>query len=70
MHHNVTVFGDGPLKSALDNIKKYKVEDKIELRLGDGLSTYTDDIDTVVVSCPKLIIAPTFLSKLAFLTSK
>ena len=43
-------IGEGPLKSALDNIKKYKVEDKIELRLGDGLSTYTDDIDTAVVS--------------------
>lgn len=43
-------IGEGPLKCALDNIKKYKVEDKIELRLGDGLSSYTDDIDTAVVS--------------------
>lgn len=40
----------GPLKSARENIKKYKLEEKIELRLGNGLDTYTDDIDTVVVS--------------------
>lgn len=41
---------EGPLKNAKENLKKYKLEDKIELRLGDGLDTYTDDIDTVIVS--------------------
>lgn len=41
---------EGPLKSAKENINKYKLEKKIETRLGDGLDTYTDDIDTVVVS--------------------
>lgn len=40
----------GPLNSAKENIKKYKMEDKIKTRLGDGLDTYTDDIDTVVLS--------------------
>lgn len=41
---------EGPLESALENIKKYKIEDKIELRLGDGLTTYTEDVDTVITS--------------------
>lgn len=41
---------EGPLHSAEENIKRYQVEDKIELRLGDGLSTYTDEIDTVTIS--------------------
>lgn len=41
---------EGPLKNAKENIKKYRLGKKIETRLGDGLDTYTDDIDTVVVS--------------------
>ncbi len=41
---------EGPLKNAKENIKKYKLDDKIETRLGDGLDTYTADIDTVIVS--------------------
>lgn len=41
---------EGPLEIAKKNIKKEKLEDKIELRLGDGLDTYTPDIDTVIIS--------------------
>ena len=41
---------EGPLKNALENIKKEKLEDKIELRLGNGLDTYSDDINTVIIS--------------------
>lgn len=41
---------EGPLESAKENIKRYQLEDKIELRLGDGLATYTEDIDTVTAS--------------------
>ncbi len=41
---------EGPLKNAKENIKKYKLEKKIDIKLGNGLDTYTDDIDTVVVS--------------------
>ncbi len=40
----------GPLDKAYINIKKEKLENKIELRLGDGLDVYTEDIDTVVIS--------------------
>ena len=43
-------INEGPLNCARDNIKKEKVEGKIELRLGDGLDTYTPDIDTIIVS--------------------
>lgn len=41
---------NGPLDSARSNIATYHMEDKIELRLGDGLACYTNDIDTVIVS--------------------
>ena len=41
---------EGPLKNALENIKKEKLEDKIELRLGNGLDTYSDEINTVIIS--------------------
>lgn len=40
----------GPLEKANENIKKYKVEDKVITRLGNGLDTYTDDIDTAIAS--------------------
>lgn len=40
----------GPLEKARENIKKYKVEDKIELRLGDGIETIDKETDTIVIS--------------------
>ena len=40
----------GPLEKASENIKKYRVEDKVITRLGNGLDTYTDDIDTAIAS--------------------
>lgn len=43
-------IGEGPLESARENIKKYKLENNIKTRIGDGLSTYTDDIDTAIIS--------------------
>ncbi len=41
---------EGPLNHARENIKKYHLEDEIECRLGDGLDTYSDDIDTIIIS--------------------
>lgn len=41
---------EGPLESARENIKRYQVKEQVQLRLGDGLSTYTEDIDTVTIS--------------------
>ena len=41
---------EGPLNQARKNIKKYHLEDKIECRLGDGLDTYSDDVDTIIIS--------------------
>lgn len=40
----------GPLDQAKQNIKRENLEGKIEVRLGNGLDTYTDDIDTVIIS--------------------
>lgn len=40
----------GPLKQAQLNIKKEGLEKEIETRLGNGLDTYTKDIDTVIIS--------------------
>lgn len=41
---------EGPLKHARENIKKEGLENKIEVRLGDGLDTYSDEVDTVIIS--------------------
>ncbi len=40
----------GPLKKAKENIIKYNLDNKIELRLGNGLEAVSDDIDTIVIS--------------------
>jgi len=42
--------GKGPLEHARENIKKEHLEDKIEVRLGNGLDTYSEGIDTVIIS--------------------
>ena len=41
---------EGPLNHARENINKYHLEDKIECRLGNGLDTYSDDVDTIIIS--------------------
>lgn len=42
---------EGALKNAISNIEKYKVKDRINLRLGDGLSIInSNEIDTVLIS--------------------
>lgn len=42
---------EGALKNASNNIEKYKVKDRISLRLGDGLSIVnSEEIDTVLIS--------------------
>lgn len=54
LNKNVKVIGSdispGPLEKAKINLLKYHVENKIELRLGDGLETVSDDINTIVIS--------------------
>ena len=51
---DITVVGSdiaqGPLDQALKNIKREGLEDKIELRLGDGLDPYSKEMDTVIIS--------------------
>ena len=41
---------EGPLDQAKKNIETYQLQKKIKLKLGDGLDTYEDDLDTVIIS--------------------
>jgi len=43
-------INEKPLLKAKENIKKYGLEEKIETRLGDGLSVISNDINTIVIS--------------------
>ena len=43
-------IAEGPLEQAKNNIKRERLEDKIETRLGSGLKAYTDEINTVIIS--------------------
>ena len=43
-------IADGPIATAKNNIKREKLEGIIEVRQGDGLSTYTNDINTIIIS--------------------
>ena len=41
---------EGPLEGARKNIKLYNLEDKIEIKLGDGIETINEDTDTIIIS--------------------
>lgn len=41
---------EGPLIHAKENIRKYQQEDKIKVKLGPGISTIENDIDTIIIS--------------------
>lgn len=43
-------IAEGPLEQAKNNIKREKLDGEIEVRLGPGLNTYSDDIDTIIIS--------------------
>ena len=43
-------IAEGPLQSAIENIKKYKLEDRVIPVLSDGLAKANDDVDVVVIS--------------------
>lgn len=43
-------IAEGPAEQAKRNIKREHLENEIEVRLGEGLSTYTNDINTVIIS--------------------
>ncbi len=43
-------IAEGPVEQAKKNIKREHLEEEIEVRLGEGLSTYTDNINTVIIS--------------------
>ena len=41
---------EGPLEQAKKNIKRERLENEIEVRLGDGLDTYSEEINTIIIS--------------------
>ncbi len=43
-------IAEGPLEQAKKNIKRERLENEIETRLGDGLDTYSEEINTVIIS--------------------
>ncbi len=43
-------IAQGPLEQAKANIKRKNLEGKIEVRLGNGLDCYTNNIDTVIIA--------------------
>ena len=43
-------IAEGPLEQAKNNIKRERLDGEIEVRLGSGLNTYSDDIDTIIIS--------------------
>ena len=43
-------IAEGPLAQAQKNIKKEKLEGKIKLSLADGLESYQNGVDTVIIS--------------------
>lgn len=43
-------IAEGPVKQARENIKRERLDKKIEVRLGNGLDTYSGDVNTVIIS--------------------
>ena len=43
-------IAEGPLEQAKKNINRERLENKIETRLGPGLTTYTKEINTIIIS--------------------
>lgn len=43
-------IAEGPVKQARENIKREGLEDIIEVRLGNGLDTYSDEVNTVIIA--------------------
>lgn len=43
-------IAEGPVAAARVNIKRERLDKIIEVRLGNGLDTYSDDVDTIVIS--------------------
>lgn len=43
-------IAEGPVKQARENIKREGLEDTIEVRLGNGLDTYSDEVNTVIIA--------------------
>lgn len=43
-------INEGPLVKARENVRKYGVEEQIKIKLGNGIDTIEEGIDTIVIS--------------------
>ena len=43
-------INEGPLQKALENIKKYSLQDKIKVQQANGIERLSTDTDTIVIS--------------------
>ena len=43
-------IAEGPIEQAKKNIKRERLEKEIEVRFGNGLETYSDEVDTIIIS--------------------
>ena len=50
IHTIASDIAEGPLEQARKNIKRERLENEIELRLGPGLSTYSSEVNTIIIS--------------------
>ncbi len=41
---------EGPLVHAKENIKKYQLQDKIKVKLGNGIDTIEEEVNTIIIS--------------------
>ena len=41
---------EGPVKGAIENVRRYKVEDQVKVKLGDGVDPIEKDIDTIIIA--------------------
>lgn len=41
---------EGPIAGAKENVKKYKMSDKVIVKLGDGVDPIESDIDTIIIA--------------------
>ncbi len=50
VHAVASDINEGPLKKAKENINKYNLKDKIKIKQADGLESYEENIDTIILS--------------------
>lgn len=50
VHAIASDIKEGPLSHARENIRKYQLQDKIKVKLGNGIEPIEDEVNTIVIS--------------------